>query len=248
MSQTRIVSLLKTHLITLQYYLVSWPKRCLRLFFHIINVSELWKPQSVRAVHYRSPYMHRFWVYGAECLVLILDILGVPELASAIIHTLHLKNQPLNPRQKEIIHSVFGNEIKLKYIMIDTNGRWFAKQHVLAFVSFNIIHFNVEWTEKLLIHEATHVWQYQRFGSVYIIRALLGQRSVDGYNYGGKEGIEKWLRNGKINDINYEQQAEIITDYYDKIVKNAGDIKISDKYNHDDMYNLVQKLLGEKYS
>ena len=68
---------------------------------------------------------------------------------------------------------------------------------------------------ELLVHELVHVWQFQHFGAVYIPRALKAQFTKEGYNYGGVEGLASAFRKGKsIQDFNYEQQAEIISDYY----------------------------------
>jgi hypothetical protein len=55
------------------------------------------------------------------------------------------------------------------------------------------------------------VWQYQQVGSRYIPRALYAQRTREGYNYGGVMALERakgWA------DFNYEQQAEIVADYF----------------------------------
>jgi hypothetical protein len=68
-----------------------------------------------------------------------------------------------------------------------------------------------------LIHEMTHVWQYQHIGFVYFLQALWGQIRLgrDVYDYGGKQGLHDALTEG--NDIlafNPEQQGDIVRDYY----------------------------------
>ena len=67
----------------------------------------------------------------------------------------------------------------------------------------------------LLLHELTHVWQFQQLGAVYIPRALAAQRSVAGYNYGGVSNLSAQLSKDKtIFTFNLEQQADIVADYY----------------------------------
>ena len=58
-----------------------------------------------------------------------------------------------------------------------------------------------------LIHEITHVSQYQKYGVVYIFKALRAQRN-GGYAY-----QKTWL-DGLLKDLNFEQQAEVAQAYY----------------------------------
>ena len=68
-----------------------------------------------------------------------------------------------------------------------------------------------------LIHELTHCWQFQRFGSRYIFEALhsqlvLGRRV---YDFGGNEGLKEAEKNGRhLADFNREQQGDIARGYY----------------------------------
>ena len=49
----------------------------------------------------------------------------------------------------------------------------------------------------ILIHELTHVWQFEKMGSVYIPYALIAQQSKMGYNYGGVSELKTWPGEGK---------------------------------------------------
>ena len=63
-----------------------------------------------------------------------------------------------------------------------------------------------------LIHELTHVWQYQRGASLggLIIDAIDAH-----YDYEGEDGLRKaWNRGSAFDDFTYEQQADILSDYY----------------------------------
>ncbi|MDY7231444.1 eCIS core domain-containing protein [Hyalangium rubrum] len=61
----------------------------------------------------------------------------------------------------------------------------------------------------LLVHEAVHVWQYQRDGWGYVPNALWAQTGGDGYDFA------KPLRQGKAwRRMNPEQQGQMIQDAY----------------------------------
>ncbi len=68
-----------------------------------------------------------------------------------------------------------------------------------------------------LIHELTHVWQYQHGVSVLekLWVALHGKKA---YNYGGEEALRNASATGKrFTDFNTEQQGDILRDYYIKL-------------------------------
>ena len=60
-----------------------------------------------------------------------------------------------------------------------------------------------------LIHELTHIWQFQRFGWIYLARTLSVQlrSGRDGYRYTLEDGR-------RLADYNLEQQGDIARDYY----------------------------------
>jgi len=72
---------------------------------------------------------------------------------------------------------------------------------------------NMDW----LIHELTHVWQYQHFGLAYLPQVMwthLRDRSAT-YHYGFEPGLIKALaRGGRLENFNREQQGEIARHYY----------------------------------
>ncbi len=69
-----------------------------------------------------------------------------------------------------------------------------------------------------LLHELTHVWQYQQIGWHYLWLALKVQFE-DGfqtYNYGGVYGLKKARELGyRFHDFDLEKQATIIQHYFD---------------------------------
>lgn len=70
----------------------------------------------------------------------------------------------------------------------------------------------------IIVHELTHVFQYERIGSVYIWQALRAQRT-NGYSYGGWQQLKQDRDNDKhFRDFNREQQGQIAQDYYNKVI------------------------------
>ncbi len=68
-----------------------------------------------------------------------------------------------------------------------------------------------------LVHELTHVWQYQHSGPVYLFQALWAQIKLggDAYAYGWEEGLKQAALGGKsLLDFNREQQGDIARHYY----------------------------------
>jgi hypothetical protein len=75
----------------------------------------------------------------------------------------------------------------------------------------------------ILIHELGHVWQYQHGASVF----GLACSAIDGdYDYGGEQGLRDGVAHGKpFSDFGYEEQAQILQDYY-----RASDTSAFDPY------------------
>ena len=70
----------------------------------------------------------------------------------------------------------------------------------------------------IVVHELTHVYQFELVGVIYIWQALRAQRGT-GYNYGGWRQLEEDWSNGKhFPDYNREQQGQIAQDYYCEVV------------------------------
>ena len=76
----------------------------------------------------------------------------------------------------------------------------------------------------LIVHELTHVYQFERVGSIYICQALRAQREKNrkkyfGYNFGGYEGLKEYREKGwHLSQYNREQQGKIAQDYCSEVV------------------------------
>ena len=70
----------------------------------------------------------------------------------------------------------------------------------------------------IVVHELTHVCQFELVGSTYLWQAIRAQRGI-GYQYGGWQQLEEDWSNGKhFRDYNREQQGQIAQDYYSEVV------------------------------
>ena len=66
-----------------------------------------------------------------------------------------------------------------------------------------------------LIHELTHVWQYEQAGAIYMPQAIHAQGTPEGYDYGDIPGLSVAKTAGRgILSFNREQQAQIVEDYF----------------------------------
>src|SRR5690606_26737292 len=91
-----------------------------------------------------------------------------------------------------------------------------------AFCTWHTIHLPREGRHtredlSLLVHEATHVFQYERLGTAYIGEALHAQRRLGSgaYDYGGARGLQAAVSQGSGYGVfNREAQAQIAQDYY----------------------------------
>jgi len=71
----------------------------------------------------------------------------------------------------------------------------------------------------IVVHELTHVYQFEVVGSIYIWQALRAQRT-DGYAYGGWQAlIEDRKKGQRFRHYNREQQGQIAQDYYNLVIK-----------------------------
>lgn len=92
-------------------------------------------------------------------------------------------------------------------------GRLKTKVTPGAITSMRIIHASAAGLSMpLVVHELTHVGQYEKVGAVYLPEALHAQGSVAGYDYGDLTAAR--AVGTRFADFNREQQASICADYY----------------------------------
>ncbi len=120
----------------------------------------------------------------------------------------------LSEDEKKSCRSIFGDNLNLDLIRIDESSRVGSKKWGIIYVSFHTINSWGKIPMHILIHEMVHIWQYANFGSAYISHALKAQNSRAGYDYGGVVELRAKKDIVLSTAFNYEQQAEIIEDYY----------------------------------
>lgn len=162
-----------------------------------------------------------------EWIFKILDALRVPRLLEVVWHLLTgvstLMEQEINAGM-----SVLGAD-SISYSAVRVAQRRilnviFKFNGSRAFTTFHTINLpetggHARSNLDIIVHELTHVFQYERVGSVYIWQALRAQRT-NGYSYGGWQQLQQDHDNGKhFRDFNREQQGQMAQDYYNKVVK-----------------------------
>ena len=161
---------------------------------------------------------------GAWVLTLlsrVFDVLGGPEAFEFIMHLL-TKARPLTADEITAAGSVLGpTAIRWGDVRVSEGGILaivFALNDGRAFTTFHTINLAPNETIDVVVHELTHVYQYERAGSVYIGQAIHAQATI-GYGYGGGPGLVADKAAGKhYRDYNREQQAQIAQDYYKEVI------------------------------
>lgn len=154
----------------------------------------------------------------------LFDFWGGPELGEFFFHLI-TNTTPLTGTEIGQAAVVFG-ETGMRYgdIRVAQGGlhNWIFKLNGnLAFATWRTIHLPLTGKHKrdnwpLMVHELTHVYQYEHVGTRYLGEAvyMLIKTKRDCYNYGGVEGLKTAVPTGKTyRDYNREQQAMIIQDY-----------------------------------
>ncbi len=154
-----------------------------------------------------------------------LDLIGVPEIFAFVWRVL-THTSPLTGAEIAAASEVLGpNAVRYQDIRVAQGGvlRWvFKRNDNRAFATFHTINLpergpHARVNTDIVVHEIVHVYQYERAGSRYVAEALLGQRE-EGYDYGGPDGLQVAVRQGKqLRNFNREQQAQIVQDYYARL-------------------------------
>ncbi|NIG07439.1 DUF4157 domain-containing protein [Burkholderia sp. Tr-849] len=155
---------------------------------------------------------------GANALYLI-DLLGVGEAYETMMDFAKFNTRKLTGREIASASSVFGASINFERVRVDERAVIGPAFSGRAYTSFHTIN---DWSgtidEATLIHELTHVWQYEQSGSIYMAQALHAQielGATGAYNYNGVTGLMTAKAAGNhITSFNREQQAQIVEDYY----------------------------------
>jgi len=144
----------------------------------------------------------------------IFDLILIPEIYEVILSIIKSKYRFLTEDEKLLAKQYFGDSINMKFVRINSQMSQKIERKAYAYVTLNTINYRHKISKPIFLHELVHVWQYQRFGSMYIYRALLAQSTKMNYDYGGLEKLYAGMINQqKFIQFNFEQQGSIIEDY-----------------------------------
>jgi len=152
------------------------------------------------------------------------------------------KATPLSEKEANNAKSILGsNAIKYEKVRIAESGLVGFILNILgnpAVTTFHTINLpkkgGLERNEpnhglETVIHELTHVFQFEHLGSRYITECLIAQHQedYDCYNYGGAEGLRQARDAGKsLKGFDREQQASIVEGYLKDVIKK--NLKVDD--------------------
>ena len=179
---------------------------------------------------WRTQY-HLTGVWSHQLLVGLFDLLSMPEICQFLMH-LFMPTSPLTPTEIKAVSAIIGEKAVrwedvriaqgglLRLIFRYNGGRAFATWHTIHLPNAGKF---ARGNLSLLVHELTHVYQYETIGTRYITEALYVQAKVGQscYRYGGHDGLAEACQVAKqFAEYNREAQAQIAQDYYERL--NAG--------------------------
>ena len=195
-------------------FMLWWPKRLLRLLKHIgqglVPGQYNWWPK-----HHRPTAWFRIRFWWLEFFLYTMELVGSMELYEILMDFVKFPSRPLTEQEENWARSIFGDTIDYQRIRLDRFALLGPSWAKMAYVSGFHVNYWKGMQPAILMHELCHVWQYQQVGLVYIPRALWAQFTTEGYDYGGPQRVWESLQSGGfLDEFNYEQQAEIVADYF----------------------------------
>ena len=196
-------------------WITQLPTRLKRLVKHLWKGVKSLKPWSLawwkklgKASTWKDfgKWLGEFAIYG-------LEVLGIGEIYETLMDFIKFNTRPLTASEIATAKTVFGNSIDYSLVRVDQwallGPSWTGREYV----SFHTINAWGPMTNRTLIHELTHVWQYEQQGAMYMPRAIHAQNTPDEYDYGGVPELINRAAKGMAG-FNLEQQGEILADYY----------------------------------
>jgi hypothetical protein len=231
-------------------WVTSLPSRLKRLVVHLWEGVKSLKPWSLQWWKSlgKADTWKKFGLWLGELLIYGLEALGAGEILETLADFIKFNTRPMTSTELSEAKTIFGNSIDYSLVRIDEYSliAHIGKKNVgaenMAVVTFHTVNFtrkieagrgtdDMAW----LIHELTHVWQYERMGAVYMAKAIHAQNN-GGYDYTGVTALEENATKG-LSGFNLEQQGEVISDYYrllhgldPKWADGVDDISVYDPY------------------
>lgn len=208
------------------------PTRLGRLFAHLWEGVRNLQPWSLawwRSLGKASTWAD-FGKWVGRLAIYALEVTPIPEAAETLADFIKFNTRPLDEGERRKAVKVFGTAIPWDLVRVDKHAVLGPAFTGRAFVSFNTINGWATLDDHTLIHELTHVWQYNTKGAIYMPNAIHAQAWGAGYEYGndvtGSDTPEeqqakraetlraKRASGGTITSFNEEQQGQILGDYY----------------------------------
>jgi hypothetical protein len=197
-------------------WVIMLPARLGRLFlglWHGLRGLRAWELRWWRSLG-RSPAWKATGVWLGYRAVELTELAGIGEAYETVADLVKFNTRALRPDELAAATLVFGHSIKLHRVRLDARavcGPAFSKR---PYTSFHTVNGWGPIRPEVLIHELTHVWQYERSGAIYMPQALHAQRWGAGYIYGGADGLTAARAAGLgLTGFNREQQASIVEDF-----------------------------------
>jgi hypothetical protein len=134
-------------------------------------------------------------------------------ISLAVFSPILFGNRDLNEEEQKIANSIFDDQLNYEKIRINQGGplTWIYPAVTIGYViSFpnESYDFNNTRDQALLLHELTHVWQYENIGWIYALRSLYEEISQkDAY-------VVHYNETKDFLDYDLEEQAEIVAEYF----------------------------------
>lgn len=152
--------------------------------------------------------------YLFELPFLVLDVIGFSEMVGFFQSVFNKSTRGLSADELNMATSIFGNSIQYHKIKIDEQFTVGTNRGKNIYVLFYQVNALGGMSLSTLMHELMHIAQFEQIGSVYIFRNLIAQWSMEKYNYGGLIAIKNIILEPiRLHLLNYEQRAEIVSDY-----------------------------------
>jgi hypothetical protein len=135
----------------------------------------------------------------------------------------------LTAAEVQEVKLVFGTALKTDDIVISEGGPMTVGGYSRTLPD-RIYFASGEFSLPLLIHELTHVWQYQRGAS---LPGMIWEAVVGIYDYGKEDGLrEAWEKGTAFSEFTTEQQGDILEDYYVRL-KAGRDVSAYEPFVND---------------
>lgn len=159
------------------------------------------------------------WLHAFACYA--FDLFGGPEIVQFLFRMLAHSRRLTSMEELAAIKVLGSQAIRYGDVRVTSGGFLdpiFRLNRSRAFATWYTINMPTsrEADISLMIHELTHVYQYERVGSLYIGQGLWAQIRLRkrAYDYGGVPGLRSGRTAGmRLRDYNREQQSQIVQDY-----------------------------------